>query len=96
MAQKLKTKSTPRNWCLLMHFGVSLMYLWSASESLWMRSDYILITSDDIWRESISSYGFRANLRRACEYSSYVGRKEYIGLLMCVCLFTVSLSHFSP
>jgi hypothetical protein len=48
MAQNLKTKSIPRNWCLLMHFGVSLMYLWSASESLWMRSDYILITSDDI------------------------------------------------
>ena len=24
------------------------MYLWSASESLWMRSDYILIASDDI------------------------------------------------
>jgi hypothetical protein len=32
MAQELKTKSTPRNWRLLMHFGVSLMYLWSASD----------------------------------------------------------------
>ena len=31
-----------------MHFDVSLMYLWSASESLWMRSDDILIASDDI------------------------------------------------
>jgi hypothetical protein len=48
MAQDLKTKSPPRYWLLLMHFGVSLMYLWSASESLWMRSDYILIASDDI------------------------------------------------
>jgi hypothetical protein len=48
MAQDLKTKSTLRNCLLLMHFGVSLVYLWSASESLWMRSDYILITSDDI------------------------------------------------
>jgi len=36
------------HWCLLMHFGVPLMSLWSASESLWMRSDYILMTSDDI------------------------------------------------
>ena len=48
MAQKLKTKSTSCNWCLLMHFGVSLMYLWSTSDSLWMHSDDILITSDDI------------------------------------------------
>jgi hypothetical protein len=29
-----------KHWCFLMHFDVSLMYLWSASESLWMRSDY--------------------------------------------------------
>jgi hypothetical protein len=48
MAQDLKTKSNHFNWLLLMHSGVSLMSLWSASESLWMRSDYILIASDDI------------------------------------------------
>jgi hypothetical protein len=48
MAQDLKTKSTLCNWLLLMHFGISLVYLWSASDSLWMRSDYILIASDDI------------------------------------------------
>ena len=48
MTQDLKTKSLLRNWLLLMHFDVPLMYLWSTSESLWMRSDDVLITSDDI------------------------------------------------
>jgi hypothetical protein len=47
MAQKVKTKSNHFNWLLLMLFGVSLMYLWSTSESLWMHSDYILMTSDN-------------------------------------------------
>ena len=48
MAQKVKTKSNHFNWLLLMLFGVSLMYLWCVSDSLWMRSAHVLITSDDI------------------------------------------------
>jgi hypothetical protein len=36
MAQKLKTKSTLRNWLLLMYFGVLLNHL-----------ECVLITSDD-------------------------------------------------
>ena len=36
-----------KHWCLLMHFGVSLIYLWSASESLRVCSDYNWIPSDD-------------------------------------------------
>ena len=43
MTQDLKTKSTPRNWLLLMHFDVSLMYF----GVLLMHSDMLLITSDD-------------------------------------------------
>jgi len=51
MAQDLKTKSTPRDWCLLMHFDVSLMYLWSTSEPVLITfediSDDLLMTSDN-------------------------------------------------
>jgi len=41
MAQELKTKSTSRNWLLLMHFDVSLMY----SGVLLMHFGCVLITS---------------------------------------------------
>ena len=43
MKQKLKTKSTPRNCLLLIHFGVHLNHL----ECVLITSGYLLITSDD-------------------------------------------------
>jgi len=42
MTQDLKTKSTPRNWLLLMHFDVSLMYF----GVLLIHLECVLITTD--------------------------------------------------
>jgi len=50
MTQKLKTKSIIRNWLLLMHSDVSLMYfgvLLNAFGCVLMISDHLLIASDD-------------------------------------------------
>ncbi len=41
MAQELKTKSMPAHWLHLAYFDISLEYIWSASECLWMTSDDI-------------------------------------------------------
>jgi len=56
-----------KHWCLLMHFGVPLIYLWSASDSLWMRSDDLLITSDN-------SFNYLSIFLSACDGYEHIAR----------------------